>query len=140
MKEELPTWATGMALVLTLAIHMALAAVMAGQTSSWLRRRPEDTRRLSPKWCWLLLVPGFNVVWIWVVLIAVTKSFPPDAAGKYRNLSLAITIAASYTVTFFVIDLNWAWVIALGFFVRYRNRIEDMALPVSTKTERSSVG
>lgn len=111
------------ALALTLAIHMALASGMAYQTSELLRKLPVERQRIAPKLSWLLLVPLFNCVWIWVLLLRTNRSFEPTGFDGRSSVLWAIGVAGAYSVLFFLFDPNWAWVVALILFVPYRKRL-----------------
>lgn len=102
---------------LSVVIHVALAAGIAFQVSDLLRRLPEEARRLPPGAAWLLLVPVFNCLWIWIALIKLSASYQPPTKNW------AISISATYCLLFFFLDPNWAWVATLLLFIPYRKRL-----------------
>lgn len=112
-----------LALALTLAIHMALASGMAYQTSELLRKLPVERQRIAPKLSWLLLIPLFNCVWIWVLLFRTSRSFEGIGFNGMSSIPWAIGVASAYSALFFLFDPNWAWVVALILFVPYRKRL-----------------
>lgn len=102
---------------LSAAIHVALAAGIAFQVSDLLKRLPENARRLSPGAAWLLLIPVFNCLWIWIVLVKLSASYQPSTK------IWAISISIAYCVLFFFLNPNWAWVVALLLFIPYRKQL-----------------
>jgi hypothetical protein len=123
---EIPRPIFWIALCLTLAIHAALAAGMAFQTSGVLRTIPDDKRRIDPRLSWLLVIPIFNVLWIWILLIQTSRSFNALHPEGRSCLPLAIVICSLYSILFIVLDPNWAWVVALLVFIPYKKRILKM--------------
>ena len=120
---EIPQPILWIASVLSLAIHAALAAGIAFQTSELLRSVPDDKRRLDPRLSWLLLIPLFNLVWIWILLIQTTRSFHALNPEARSSLPLAITVCSLYSILFFVVDPSLAWVGALLLFIPYKKRL-----------------
>jgi len=120
---EVPQPIFWIALCLTLAIHLALAAGLAFQTSTLLSSIPSNKRRINPRLSWLLLIPLFNVIWIWVVLIQTSRSFAALYPEARSSLQLAIIVCSLYSLLFIILDPNWAWVVSLLVFIPYKNRL-----------------
>ena len=120
---EIPQPILWIAMVLSFAIHAALAAGMAFQTSDLLRSLPGDSRRIDPRLSWLLLIPLFNLAWIWILLIQTSRSFHSLHPEVRSSFPLAIIVCALYSILFMVLDPNWAWVVALLAFIPYRKRL-----------------
>lgn len=123
---------------LTLMIHMALAAGVAIQTSDLLKKLPPERQRISPKLSWLLLIPLFNCVWIWILLMQTSRSFEEHRVEGRSSFPLAIGVAASYSVLFFLMGPNWAWVVALLVFIPYQKRLLQVEQKVRTSPSESS--
>ena len=115
---------------------------MAYQTSELLKKLPVGQQRIAPKLSWLLLIPLFNCVWIWVLLLRTSRSFEATGFNGRSSVRWAIGVASAYSVLFFLFDPNWAWVVALILFVPYRKRLlhdgkENRTIKGAAKPERS---
>jgi hypothetical protein len=72
---------------------------------------------------WLLLIPFFNVIWIWVLLIQTSRSFDTIHLAGRSSLHLAIIVCSLFSILFIMLDPNWAWAIALLVFIPYKKRL-----------------
>ncbi len=89
-----------------IGIGIAIQAVIAWLISGAQKRVPQPMQLMSPGMVWLLLIPGFHLVWNFFVFARVPRSL--QAAAAARNLSgtadcgerwgLFYSIAAAVTV------------------------------------------
>jgi len=97
-----------------MAVGIAIGAVVCWFLAKWLRRVPEEHRRLTPGSIWLLLVPVFGCFWNFMVYPRIADSFDgffrsrSEAAPSARGLATAYcwTVAALVPVSGFQIALN----------------------------------
>lgn len=74
-----------------LAIYVALWAVVCALLQGNLRHLPARHRLITPGQLWLLLIPAFNIWWLWVVVRRLSGSWrqvfaqagQPGAGGGY---------------------------------------------------------
>lgn len=136
--DDLPPIVLAIAGLLTVAIHVALASGVAFQSAELLKRLPKESRKISPKLCYLLLIPVFSLIWIWVVMLRVTSSFASSTGGDSTLTKWPYIISSSFCVCFIFLDPNWAWLIVLLMFIPYRKRIMETLVESSADTDNAN--
>jgi hypothetical protein len=93
------------------------------QASELLKKLPVGQQLIASKLSWLLLIPLFDCVWIWVPLLRTSPSFEAIGFNGKSSVPSPIGVASAYSVLLFLFNPNWAWVVALILFVPYRKRL-----------------
>jgi hypothetical protein len=118
------SWWHWIIVLLVLVILLLPYCLFIGSIQLTLAAVPEDKREMSPGLAWLLLIPLFNIIWIFIVVSKLTQSFRAlKAAGQLRTptdasngVGLAYAILSVLTVL-----VGWVpfigWIIALAAFV-----------------------
>lgn len=60
---------------IVLLISLAVMAVISWITSGCYKRIPTQFRKMQPGMVWLLMIPCFNLVWIWFVFPGLATSY-----------------------------------------------------------------
>lgn len=123
--DDIPPIVLTIAGVLTVVIHVALGYGVAYQAAKLLERLPAESRKLEPKLCYLLLIPLFSLIWIWIVMFRVTSSFTSEGRGESSLAKWPYIICISFCACFFLLDPNWAWVVVLLLFIQYRKTVVE---------------
>jgi protein-S-isoprenylcysteine O-methyltransferase Ste14 len=87
-------------LVASMACGLTIQAVVCWLLSSWVKRIPEEHRKLGPGSVWLLMIPLFSILWNFLVYPRISDSFESyfrskgDSTSTGRGMSLAYCILA----------------------------------------------
>jgi hypothetical protein len=82
--------------ILSLAIAIAIILFLQG----CYRAIPEAHRKMDPGLVWLLLIPLFNLVWMFFVFIRLAKSFGEAYAAQNRQVDTGEKMALAFCVCF----------------------------------------
>ncbi len=102
MVAGLPILIVVVVALVALVISYAILAVICWILSGCYQRIPQPHRQMEPGMVWLLLIPCFNVVWIFFVYLRLSNSFKSyfnsigrtDVGDCGFNLGLAYCICA----------------------------------------------
>jgi hypothetical protein len=101
--DEIPAGAIGVILAVAcgaIVIVYAILAVICWYLSGCLKAIPDEHRKQQPNMVWLMMIPLFNIVWIFFVYPKIAESYKSyfDSIGRTdvgdcgRGLSLAYCI------------------------------------------------
>src|SRR5438874_1244214 len=119
-------------LVLTIAIHVAVATYPAGCFERLLATIPDHYRKLEPKWAWLGIVPVLNWLWFAFLVIIIAQCLKARMDEENRGIQSdfgllrGILFVACFVVTGLLLDINFAWIPALLMFQWYLARMREL--------------
>lgn len=101
--EQLAMLTTGVGLVIlivSLLIAIAIAVLVILFLQSCLNKLPAEHRQQSPGMVWLLLIPCFNLVWIFFVYPKIAESFQSyfASAGRTDVGDCGLGLAKTYCI------------------------------------------
>ena len=90
----------GVAGCVVLIIGIAILIVIILLLSGALKRIPQQHRRMEPAMVWLLLIPLVNIVWMFFVVLKVSKSFQShfEAEGRTEVGDCGQAIGLAYCI------------------------------------------
>ena len=73
------------AIAVVMAISLAIQALVCYLLSKCLREVPAEHRQITPGKVWLLMIPLFNLIWVFFVFMPMSDSFKSyfNARGRY---------------------------------------------------------
>lgn len=97
--EQMANLFGGAVMIGSFVVSMAIAVVVCLILQSCYNAIPQQYRRMESGLVWLLLIPLFNIVWIYFAFIRLSKSFGDAYAAQNRQVDTGEKLALACCIT-----------------------------------------